>query len=210
MYILHLGTLCSCARSQDQGLERLHKATGSVCSCAEWPPGVSRDPTAEPLHLGQMSSQRGSKQYLIPAVRSQATMRGLAEVATSELSVSRLCSQTVQSSARLRQAWSRQTEKASGRCCQLQAQGLGPKIIKHQVNLTRSVIVQMEAPKQVARRSDMDMNGHINNVTYLGWALETVPPHIADSSTLLQVQTPNRHAGPDRRNCFGLEELILG
>ncbi len=28
---------------------------------------------------------------------------------------------------------------------------------------------------QVARRSDIDMNGHINNVTYLGWALETVP-----------------------------------
>ena len=40
----------------------------------------------------------------------------------------------------------------------------------------------------MARRSDMDMNGHINNVTYLGWALETVPPHIADSSTLIQVQ----------------------
>ena len=41
----------------------------------------------------------------------------------------------------------------------------------------------------MARRSDMDMNGHINNVTYLGWALETVPPHIADSSTLIQVQS---------------------
>ena len=31
------------------------------------------------------------------------------------------------------------------------------------------------------------MNGHINNVTYLGWALETVPPQIADSCTLHQV-----------------------
>ena len=58
------------------------------------------------------------------------------------------------------------------------------------VNTTRIKLVfwlQMEAPKQVARRSDMDMNGHINNVTYLGWALETVPPHIADSSHLFQV-----------------------
>ena len=52
---------------------------------------------------------------------------------------------------------------------------------------TSCIWVQMEAPKQVARRSDMDMNGHINNVTYLGWALETVPPHIADSSHLFQV-----------------------
>ena len=34
---------------------------------------------------------------------------------------------------------------------------------------------EIEGPKQVARRSDIDMNGHINNVTYLGWALETVP-----------------------------------
>ena len=50
----------------------------------------------------------------------------------------------------------------------------------------------MEAPKQVARRSDMDMNGHINNVTYLGWALETVPPKVADSSTLFQVP-PQEH-----------------
>ena len=48
--------------------------------------------------------------------------------------------------------------------------------------------MQMEAPLQVARRSDMDMNGHINNVTYLSWALETVPKHIAESCTLHQVR----------------------
>ena len=29
-------------------------------------------------------------------------------------------------------------------------------------------MLQIESPVQVARRSDMDMNGHINNVTYLG------------------------------------------
>ena len=27
----------------------------------------------------------------------------------------------------------------------------------------------------MARRSDIDMNGHINNVTYLAWTQETVP-----------------------------------
>lgn len=34
---------------------------------------------------------------------------------------------------------------------------------------------EIEGPKQVARRSDIDMNGHINNVTYLAWTQETIP-----------------------------------
>lgn len=46
---------------------------------------------------------------------------------------------------------------------------------------------QIEGPVQVARRSDMDMNGHINNVTYLGWALETVPPDVYLNYSLHQV-----------------------
>ena len=41
---------------------------------------------------------------------------------------------------------------------------------------------------QVARRSDMDMNGHINNVTYLGWALETVPEDIYLNYSLYQAR----------------------
>ena len=40
---------------------------------------------------------------------------------------------------------------------------------------------------QVARRSDMDMNGHINNVTYLAWALETVPSDVYLNFSLQQV-----------------------
>ena len=35
-----------------------------------------------------------------------------------------------------------------------------------------------EGPVQTARRADMDMNGHINNVTYLAWVLETVPADV--------------------------------
>lgn len=46
---------------------------------------------------------------------------------------------------------------------------------------------QFEGPVQVARRSDMDMNGHINNVTYLGWALETVPADVYLNYSLYQV-----------------------
>lgn len=41
---------------------------------------------------------------------------------------------------------------------------------------------------QVARRSDMDMNGHINNVTYLGWALETIPPDVYLNYSLHEVR----------------------
>lgn len=46
----------------------------------------------------------------------------------------------------------------------------------------------IEGPKQVARRADMDMNGHINNVTYLAWALETVPEDVYGSMTLSEVE----------------------
>ena len=46
----------------------------------------------------------------------------------------------------------------------------------------------IEGPKQVARRADMDMNGHINNVTYLAWALETVPSDVYDGMTLSEVE----------------------
>ena len=46
----------------------------------------------------------------------------------------------------------------------------------------------IEGPKQVARRADMDMNGHINNVTYLAWALETVPADVYGGMTLSEVE----------------------
>lgn len=47
--------------------------------------------------------------------------------------------------------------------------------------------LQFEVPKQVARRSDMDMNGHINNVTFLAWALECVPQDVYDGYKLFEV-----------------------
>lgn len=47
---------------------------------------------------------------------------------------------------------------------------------------------EIEGPVQVARRSDMDMNGHINNVTYLGWALETVPADVYLNYSLYEVR----------------------
>jgi fatty acyl-ACP thioesterase A len=46
----------------------------------------------------------------------------------------------------------------------------------------------IEGPKQVARRADMDMNGHINNVTFLAWALETVPSDVYDGMSLSEVE----------------------
>lgn len=49
---------------------------------------------------------------------------------------------------------------------------------------------------QVARRSDVDMNGHINNVTYIAWALETVPRDVYYNYELQQVLSA---AGPSRQ-----------
>ena len=41
---------------------------------------------------------------------------------------------------------------------------------------------------QIARMSDMDMNGHINNVTYTGWVLETVPEEVQKERQLYQIE----------------------
>lgn len=45
-----------------------------------------------------------------------------------------------------------------------------------------------KGPSQVARRSDTDMNGHINNVTYLAWVMETVPADVYDGLHLYQIE----------------------
>ena len=57
-------------------------------------------------------------------------------------------------------------------------------------------LLQFKGPVQVARRSDMDMNGHINNVTYLAWALETVPIEIYLTYSLVQASTLAPHPTP--------------
>lgn len=49
---------------------------------------------------------------------------------------------------------------------------------------------QIQGPLQVARRSDMDMNGHINNVTYLAWVLESVPAPVYQGYRLREVRIP--------------------
>lgn len=47
---------------------------------------------------------------------------------------------------------------------------------------------EIEGPVQVARRSDVDMNGHINNVTYIAWTLETVPRDVFYNYELQQIE----------------------
>lgn len=42
----------------------------------------------------------------------------------------------------------------------------------------------------MARRSDVDMNGHINNVTFLAWAIETMPNDIYESHRVSEVGAP--------------------
>ncbi|KAF5451495.1 hypothetical protein F2P56_026601 [Juglans regia] len=51
-------------------------------------------------------------------------------------------------------------------------------------------IPKLEDPAQnskvglVPRRSDLDMNQHVNNVTYIGWVLESMPQEVIDSHEL--------------------------
>lgn len=47
--------------------------------------------------------------------------------------------------------------------------------------------------RYAVRISDIDTNGHVNNVNYLEWALESVPPEVQDSHTLSLIQGVYRH-----------------
>nr|WHO55255.1 FATA1 [Atractylodes lancea] len=57
-------------------------------------------------------------------------------------------------------------------------------------NSSLKKIAKLEDPAEysrlglVPRRSDLDMNKHVNNVTYIGWALESIPPEIIDTHEL--------------------------
>ncbi|KAJ4968985.1 hypothetical protein NE237_015686 [Protea cynaroides] len=54
-------------------------------------------------------------------------------------------------------------------------------------------IPKLEEPAQysrlglMARRADLDMNQHVNNVTYIGWLLESLPQELIDTHELRKV-----------------------
>ena len=54
-------------------------------------------------------------------------------------------------------------------------------------DLTSVTEVDVKVP-QIARVSDMDMNGHINNVTYINWILETTPEQVLGNKRLYQIE----------------------
>lgn len=66
---------------------------------------------------------------------------------------------------------------------------------------------QFSSPAQVARRSDMDMNGHVNNTVFLGMLMEAVPQDIHDGCHMFQVwPTCLGNAGSERASrlhCLG-------
>ena len=47
---------------------------------------------------------------------------------------------------------------------------------------------QYDGPKQTVRRSDVDMNGHGNNVCYIIWALESMPGDVYDTHRVSEVR----------------------
>ncbi|KAF2292588.1 hypothetical protein GH714_025799 [Hevea brasiliensis] len=57
-------------------------------------------------------------------------------------------------------------------------------------NRSLKKILKLEDPAQhsklglVPRRADLDMNQHVNNVTYIGWVLESMPQEIIDTHEL--------------------------
>ncbi|KAL7124545.1 hypothetical protein ABFS83_14G055300 [Erythranthe nasuta] len=57
-------------------------------------------------------------------------------------------------------------------------------------NASLKKIAKLDDPAQhskvglVPRRADLDMNQHVNNVTYIGWVLESIPQEIIDTHEL--------------------------
>lgn len=57
-------------------------------------------------------------------------------------------------------------------------------------NASLKKIVKLEDPAEhsklglVPRRADLDMNQHVNNVTYIGWVLESIPQEVIDDYEL--------------------------
>ncbi|KAI3896655.1 hypothetical protein MKW92_021744 [Papaver armeniacum] len=60
-------------------------------------------------------------------------------------------------------------------------------------NSSLKKIPKLEDPAQysklglVPRRADLDMNQHVNNVTYIGWVLESIPQEIIDTRELQKI-----------------------
>ncbi|XP_010247061.1 PREDICTED: oleoyl-acyl carrier protein thioesterase 1, chloroplastic-like isoform X1 [Nelumbo nucifera] len=60
-------------------------------------------------------------------------------------------------------------------------------------NSSLKKIPKLEDPPQycrqglVPRRADLDMNQHVNNVTYIGWVLESIPQEIIDTHELQKI-----------------------
>lgn len=64
---------------------------------------------------------------------------------------------------------------------------------------------EITGPVQVARRSDVDMNQHLNNVTYLAWCLETVPLDVYTDCQLYQAEIDFKAecVAGDKVDCLG-------
>jgi len=64
----------------------------------------------------------------------------------------------------------------------------------------------LTAPSQQGRRSDMDPNGHINNVAYLAWALEVIPEATYQAYQLTEVEMDFKAecTAGDQIECFGM------
>eukprot|EP00775_Hariotina_reticulata_P013322 gene13322-13451_t len=58
----------------------------------------------------------------------------------------------------------------------------------------------------MGRRSDMDPNGHINNVAYLAWALEVIPEQVFQEYQLCEVEMDFKAecTAGDQIECFGM------
>ncbi|MCO5566591.1 hypothetical protein L7F22_020268 [Adiantum nelumboides] len=79
-------------------------------------------------------------------------------------------------------------------------------------------ILKLDDPAQhmisglMPRRSDLDMNQHVNNVTYIGWILESVPQEILDTCELHTITVDYRREcqhGDTVESLASLEDAVM-
>ncbi|XP_042513244.1 oleoyl-acyl carrier protein thioesterase 2, chloroplastic-like [Macadamia integrifolia] len=76
-------------------------------------------------------------------------------------------------------------------------------------------IPKLEEPAQYSRlglkakRTDLDMNGHVNNVTYIGWLLESVPQEIMDNYELEKITLDYRRECQSGDEVDSLASIVM-
>lgn len=83
---------------------------------------------------------------------------------------------------------------------------MAPRDIEHVLDIRKNKLVFDGAPKNTktfkVRRSDLDINRHVNNVKYVEWALEVLPDDVEVSELDIEFRSECRQNDTVRSECL--------